>query len=271
VLATLLAGIVAAMIGVAPGTALASGTTQSANTNPPNSPSSGTVETYIRTWLNNDRTIRGLRPLRVDVNLRAIATTRAGTLASLGLLSHSAPGDLSTQLNSAGLRWYGWGEDIGWSSYTWGYAVASSLYSMWKHSPGHWALMMSSRYNYLGIGLGYRWPDGATYASIVFAEMPDHTAPRARMTAAGRYGTSVWFHYSGYDVLLQTHTSGLRDYDLEYRVDGGPWQVIRTHRTAVSITLASRARGHTYYLSVRSRDNAGYVSSWSSPLHVSVP
>jgi hypothetical protein len=81
----------------------------------------------------------------------------------------------------------------------------------------------------------------------------------------------VWFHYSGYDVLLQTHTSGLRDYDLEYRVDSGPWHIIRTHRTAVSITLAFRARGHTYYLSVRARDHAGYVSSWSSPLHVSVP
>jgi uncharacterized protein YkwD len=271
VLATLLAGIVAATIGVAPGTALASGTTAPATTNPPNSPSSGTVETYIRTWLNDDRASHGLRALRVDMNLRAIATARAGTLASLGLLSHSAPGDLSTQLNSAGLRWYGWGEDIGWSSYTWGYAVASSLYSMWKHSPGHWALMMSSRYNYLGIGLGYRWPDGATYASIVFAEMPDHTAPRVRMTAAGRSGTNVWFHYTGSDVLLQTHTSGLRDYDLAYRVDGGSWHIIRIHRTAVSITLASRPRGHTYYLAVRDRDYVGNVSRWSTPLQVRVP
>ena len=271
VLAIVLAGILAAMIGAVPGSVLASGSSGPANTNPPNSPSSGIVETYIRTWMNYDRSIRGLRPLRVDVNLRAIATTRAGTLASLGLLSHSAPGDLSTQLNTAGVRWYGWGEDIGWSSYAWGHDVALSLYTMWKHSPGHWALMMSTRYNYVGIGLGYRWPDGATYSSIVFAEMPDHTAGYARITARGRTGTSVWFHYTGADTLLQTHTAGLRDFDLEYRVDGGPWYIIRIHRTAVSITLPSRAHGHTYYLAVRARDRAGNVSSWSTPSHVWVP
>ena len=272
VLAILLACIVATMIGVAPGSALASGSpSPNANTNPPNSPSSGTVETYIRTWLNRDRATRGLRPLQVDVNLRAVATTRAGTLASLGLLSHTAPGNLSSQLSSAGVRWYGWGEDIGWSSYTWGHDVASSLYTMWRHSPEHWTLMMSPHYNYLGVGLGYRWPDGATYASIVFAEMPDHTAPTARLTAAGRHGTSVWFHYIGIDPKLQTRTAGLRDYDLAYRVDGGSWTIIRMHRTAISITLKSRARGHTYYLSVRSRDRVGNASSWSSPMHVSVP
>jgi hypothetical protein len=142
---------------------------------------------------------------------------------------------------------------------------------MWKHSPGHWTLMMSSRYNYLGIGLGYRWPDGATYSSIVFAEMPDHSVPAGRMTSAGRSGTSVWFHYKGVDTILQTHTAGVRDYDLEYKVDGGSWQVIRTHRTAVSITLASRARGHSYYIAVRARDRAGNLGSWSSPLRVYVP
>ena len=69
VLAILLAGIVAAMIGLAPGSALAAGSSPHANTNPPNSPSSSTVETYIRTWLNHDRAIRGLRSLRVDVKL----------------------------------------------------------------------------------------------------------------------------------------------------------------------------------------------------------
>jgi uncharacterized protein YkwD len=270
VLAILLACIVAGMIGFAPASALAA-SSPSANTNPPNSPSSGTVETYIRTWLNHDRAIRGLRSLRVDVTLQSIATTRAQTLASLGLLSHTAPGNLSSQLNAAGVRWYGWGEDIGFSSYSWGHDVALSLYTMWKHSPGHWKLMMSSTYNYLGIGLGYRWADGATYSSIVFAEMPDHSPPSGRMTSAGRTGTSVWFHYKGVDTILQTHTAGVRDYDLEYKVDGGSWQVIRTHRTAVSITLASRAHGHSYYLAVRVRDRAGNIGSWSSPLRVYVP
>jgi uncharacterized protein YkwD len=271
VLAIFLAGIVAASISVAPGTALAAGSSPNANTNPPNSPSSVAVEKYIRTWLNHDRAVRGLRSLRVDIRLQGIATTRAQELASLGLLSHSAPGNLGSQLNAAGVRWYGWGEDIGWSSYSWGHDVALSLYTMWKHSPGHWKLMMSNRYNYLGIGLGYRWPDGATYASIVFAEMPDHSAPTARMTSAVRTGTSVSFRYKGTDTILQTHTAGLKDYDVEYKVDAGPWTIIRTHRTASSITLKSRAHGHTYYIAVRARDAKGNVGRWSSPKHLYVP
>ena len=171
----------------------------------------------------------------------------------------------------AGVRWYGWGEDIGFSSYSWGRDVALSLYTMWKHSPGHWKLMMSSTYNYLGIGLGYRWADGATYSSIVFAEMPDHSPPAGRMTSAGRTGTSVWFHYTGVDTILQTHTAGVRDYDLEYKVDGGAWRIIATHRSSQSITISSRPHGHSYYVAVRARDRAGNLGRWSSPLRVYVP
>ena len=269
-LAVLLASIVVALFTVAPAVQAAGSPPPPGTTTPPNSPSSSTVETYIRQWLNHDRSIRGLRPLRLDLTLRAVAATRAGTLASLGLLSHSAPGNLSSQLTSAGIRWYGWGEDIGWSSYAWGHDVALSLYTMWRHSPSHWSIMMSSHYNYVGVGLGYRWPDGQTYASMVFAEMPDHTAPAARITSAGRSGTSVWIRYKGSDTLLQTRTAGVRDYDIEYRVDNGPWRIIRTHRTSLSFTLASRPHGHTYYLAVRARDRAGNLSGWSTT-HVRVP
>jgi uncharacterized protein YkwD len=271
VLAILLAGIVATMIGFAPATAFAAGSSPNANTNPPNSPSSGTVEKYIRTWLNHDRSIRGLRSLRVDVTLAGIATTRAQTLASLGLLSHSAPGNLTNQLNAAGVRWYGWGEDIGWSSYSWGHDVALSLYTMWKHSPAHWTLMMSSHYNYIGIGLGYRWPDGATYSSIVFAEMPDHSAPTAKMTSASRSGTTVTYHYKGTDTILQSHSAGMKDYDVELKVDGGAWRIIKTHRISSSITLSPRPHGHTYYIAVRARDRNGNLGHWSTPKGVYVP
>lgn len=268
-LAVLLASAVVALLTVAP-VVEAAGSPPPGTTTPPNSPSSSTVETYIRSWLNHDRSIRGLRPLRLDLNLRAIATKRAGTLATLGLLSHSAPGNLSSQLDAAGLHWYGWGEDIGWSSYSWGHDVALSLYTMWRHSPSHWSIMMSSHYNYVGVGLAYRWPNGATYSSMVFADLPDHTAPTARITSAGRSGTNVTVRYSGADALLQTRTSGIRDFDVEYRMDDGPYRMIQTHRTALSVTLGSRLRGHTYYVAVRVRDRAGNVSAWKTT-HVTVP
>jgi uncharacterized protein YkwD len=257
----------ALLVGIlAPTVVLASG-----STNPPSSPTSATVSSYLMSWLNRDRASHGLRALRTWTTLRDVAAGRASTLASLGVLSHTAPGNLSTQLSNAGVRSYAWGEDIGYSSYSWGYDVAKSLYRMWKNSPGHWALMMSSRYNYIGIGLAYRWSSHATYASMVFSESPDHTHPAVYMKGASRSGNDVRFSYSGYDPKLQTHTAGFDDFDLQYRIDGGNWVILKSHRTSTSITLYDRPRGHTYYLRVRGRDDRGNLSNWTGSLHVSVP
>jgi hypothetical protein len=237
----------------------------------PTSPSVDTIEGYLRTWLNADRAANGLQPLRLDLRLRAVARDRASTLAVLNVLDHAAAGDLTTQLTDAAVQEFGWGEDIGWTGYAWGQAAAASLYSMWRHSPEHWTLMMSPDFNYVGIGLGYRATGNATYASVIFTESTDHTAPVARMTGASRTGTTARFSWTGADVLLQTHTAGLASFDIEYKVGGGTWRTIRTGTKATSVSLGSRPRGHSYYLSVRARDGAGNLSAWSPPLHVWVP
>ncbi len=240
-------------------------------TTTPSAPAQATVEGYLRTWLNADRVARGLRPLRLDARLTDVARERAGTLADMGLLSHTAAGDLTSQLASEGVQWYGWGEDLAWSGFTWGYDAAKSLYNLWKHSPAHWALMMSTGFNYFGIGVGYRWTGRATYASIVFSDSADHTRPAPRMTHRSLTGRSIAFSWGGVDVALQRRTSGLRSYDVEYRVDGAPWTTIKSGTRTTSITLRNRTPGHYYWLRVRARDWAGNVSAWTSPLHVWVP
>jgi uncharacterized protein YkwD len=255
---------------IGPATVSGSGSSTS-STNPPSSPTSATVESYLLRWLNHDRALRGLRPMRAWAALRSVATGRASTLANLGALSHTAAGSLSTQLGNAGVRYYAWGEDLGYSSYTWGYSVAKSLYTMWRHSSAHWRLMMSSRYNYLGVGLAYRWSAHTTYASIVFTESPDHTYPWIRMTGASRSGTTAKFTWRAYDPLLQTHTAGFRSSDLEYRIDNGSWHLLRTGRTNFTISLYDRPRGHYYYIRARGRDRAGNLSPWSRAVHVYIP
>ena len=247
----------------------ASGTASS--TNPPSSPSSTTVEGYLVKWINRDRMARGLRPYVRWSTLRDVATQRASTLASLGVLSHTRAGSLSSQLSSAGAQYYAWGEDLGYSGYSWGYDVAKSLFTMWRHSPSHWSLMMSSRFNYVGVGLAYRWGNHTTYSSIVFTESRDHTAPSSRMTGASRNGDNVHFSWKGYELKLQTHTAGFRNFDVAYKIDGGAWRTIRSRTTGTSITLYDRPHGHTYYVMVRARDRNGNTSRWSNAYHVSVP
>jgi len=237
----------------------------------PASPSPTSVEGYLLTWINADRAALGLRPLRLDGRLRTVARARAATLASLGILSHTAPGDLSAQLAAAGVQRYAWGEDIGWTSYAWGLGAARSLYSMWKASPEHWTILTNATYNYVGFGLGYRPSGGATYGSAVLTQSSEQTAPAARMTSASRIGTTVRFTWTGADGSLQAPTAGFVWFDLLYRASNAVSRVIRTGTTATAISIASRPGGHSYYLSVRARDRAGTVSPWSAPLHVWVP
>lgn len=225
--------------------------------------------------LNRDRAARGLRPLRSETRHVRTATERAGRMAATGTLSHSIGGDLGTELTSAGIRWFQYGEDIGTVGAAWGAPAADMLYDLWRASPAHWSAMMSDRFAYVGIGVARRTTDGTTWASLVFTESPDVTPPVTRMTSARAVvtsaGTAAVYAWRGADPLLQTHTAGFRDFDVAYRVDAGSWRVIRAASTTTSMTLALRPHGHSYWVRVRGRDRAGNVSAWSPAVRVVVP
>ncbi len=224
----------------------------------------------ILTWMNRERAARGLVPLRSDYRLAGLAKDRAGYMASVGVLMHSAGGGTG-DLAERGIQWYGTGENVGMTTAPWGTTAASSLYGMWRDSAVHNGLMMSTAFNYVGVGVAYRSATGATYASMIFTESADHTTPVGLMVSASRTGSSVTFKWRGYDRRLQTHTAGLRNFDVAYRVDAGTWRLIRTYTTTTWVTLTGRPSGHGYSIRVRARDGRGNLSSWSSTLRVWVP
>ena len=239
---------------------------------PARAATSSTMGTSLYGWINQDRAARGLRPLRVDSRLQALATDRATSMASLNTLSHAAAGgNLATALTNRGIQWYTYGEAIGVTTYPWGTEAATNIYAMWKGSPTHWSLLMSATFNYVGAGFAYRSSSGRTFASIVFTESVDHTRPVARMRSASRDGSTVKWSWSGYDPVLQTHTAGFRDFDVQYRVDYGTWKTIRIDTTTTSLTLTGRPSGHYYGIRVQGRDRRGNLSAWSSELRVWVP
>jgi len=190
------------------------------------------MATEFQTWLNRDRVAAGLVPLRPWPSLVSLATTRAARMAAANVMSHTAAGGyVGTALNAASIPWLGFGEIIGNSSYPWGTQAATNLYGMWKHSAPHAAIMFSATFNYFGAAF-MRRSDGTTWASVVFTVSPDHTRPTAYNGRLARSGTTVSFSWSGRDARLQTHTAGLRSFDLEYRVDGGAWRLIKNDTTA---------------------------------------
>jgi uncharacterized protein YkwD len=229
------------------------------------------VETQVVRWLNADRVNRGLRPLRGWGTLYSIAELRAERMAAANVMSHTISGSLSNQLSSAGVRSWSYGENIAYSGYPRGIEAARHIYRMWRNSSIHWSQMMSKRFNYVGIGLAYRSSNGRTFASLVFTESPDHTGAKASMTGGSRQGDDVTWTWRGADTALQTHTAGLRDFDVQYRVDWGSWRLVRDNTTATWLKLYNRPGGHSYALRVRATDRAGNVGPWSPERRVSVP
>jgi uncharacterized protein YkwD len=229
------------------------------------------AEMSLLRWINQARADRGLVSLTGWRILHDVSGYRAQRMANQGTLNHTIAGDLATQLNATGADWYRYGETIGWSSSSNPLDAARALYRAWRGSTAHWALLMSSRFNYVGAGLGLRAANGRTYGAIVLTESNDHSPPTARLTGVGRSGNDVTWSWTGADRRLQTHTAGLRDYDVDVRTDSGSWVRRLNDTTRTSLTLNDLAGGHTYRVRVRATDRRGNVGPWSSTLAATVP
>lgn len=229
----------------------------------------GTMEADLLRWVNAARADRGLVPLRLHSGLVDLAGDRAASMAASGSLKH--PSCLGCMLTNRGIQWYSVGEVVASTTYPWGDQAAQSIFNGWKRSSTHWALLMSSTFNYIGFGVAYRSSNRSTWAAADLSESKDRTKPWATVTGASRSGSTVSWTWTGADRQLQTHTAGLRDFAVQYRVDSGTWSTIRTGTTARSLSLADRARGHCYSVRVMARDHRGYLSSWSAARAVCVP
>lgn len=233
--------------------------------------SASTAEAMIIGWVNTSRVEAGLRPLRGDGDLAYISGVRASRMASNNILSHTIGGDLYDQLKYRDVQWYRYGEAIGWSGSAWTVDAARALYRAWMRSAPHRALLMSSRFNYIGLGLAYRSANGRTYGSAVMTESLDHTPVIARVTGASRSGDDVSWTWNGYDPRLQTHTAGFRDFDVQYRVNSGDWRTIRNNTTGKSLVLRDRPHGRYYAIRVRGTDRRGNVGAWTAQSRIWVP
>ena len=227
-----------------------------------------TMEAQLLTLINGARAEKGLAALRSWSLLTDMAGDRAYSMAKNRTLAHTSC--LSCLFNSYGVSRYMSGEMIASTSYPWGSQAATSIFNGWKASSLHWSMLMSTKFNYIGLGVSLS-SNGRTYAAGELTESKDHTKPWAKLSGSSRSGTTVSWSWTGADIKLQTHTAGLKNFDVQYRVGSGTWTTIKSGTTLRSLTLSSRARGHYYGLRVRARDNLGYVSNYSAEMRVWVP
>ena len=124
------------------------------------------VEAQILTLVNAARANRGLAPLRMGPKLEQFAGSRAAQMARTGVLKH--PSCLACMMRSWGITFTNYGETIAWTYAPWGSKAAASIVNIWRNSPPHWGLLMSSKFSRVGIGVALR-SNGATYAAAVLA------------------------------------------------------------------------------------------------------
>jgi hypothetical protein len=228
-------------------------------------------ERSILGLVNSARADRGLQPLRVDNRLWDLAGDRASVMAAKNVMSHTVAGSLRTSLNARRIQWYGFGEAIAWTSTSGSAAAAKALFALWKGSAPHWSILMSSHYNYIGVGLAYRSSNHRTFGAIVVTESKDRSGARAQMIHSDVAGVGVHWSWRGWDLALQTHTAGLRTYTIQQRTDSGPWVTVVRATSATSRSALNKPHGHWYGVRVRATDRAGNIGPWSAESRIWVP
>jgi uncharacterized protein YkwD len=219
--------------------------------------------------LNVDRTTRGLVPVRIDSRLMAIARARSVDMATKDYFSHTQPDgrNVFDILSAQKITWYNAGEIIAWNNYPTLETSVPAANTQWLNSPDHKAIVVSTTYNYVGVGLALG-SNGKKIWTAVYLRGPDRTGARATTAkptiADGATGATkrVTVSWSGADVKLQVLTSGFHSFQVQRRVDGGPWTMIWVGTTVKSMTL-DLAASHTYEFRVAARDKAGNWGAWS--------
>jgi uncharacterized protein YkwD len=243
--------------------------TVASNPAPPNVRAS---EWKVLNHLNRVRERQGLAPLRMAGGVRNVARDRSRSMKNQDYFAHTSPSgvDAGNILRSRSIRHAFWGEAIGWTVFMDLDEGARHLVNQWAKSPGHRRLMLRQDFNYVGIGVSRAGKK--TYWTAVFANQPDHTAPKATLDtrvsrSVATANTSMTVRWTGRDRKLSTRTAGLKAFILQHRRANGDWNVIR--RTSQRSATVNLGRGD-HYFRLRAVDRRGNRGSWQTPLKVSV-
>jgi uncharacterized protein YkwD len=114
--------------------------------------------------LNQQRTSRGLAPLRLDRKLSAASQAYSQAMVAGGFFDHVSPVDRSTPQGRARAARYiprsgTWrlGENIAWGSGE--LATAAQIVAAWMHSPGHRHNILTRAFRDVGIGIALGAPE----------------------------------------------------------------------------------------------------------------
>jgi uncharacterized protein YkwD len=135
----------------------------------PTSASISTVNKATLCLLNAERKKHGLAALKENGDLDSASVKHSRDMVRRHYFEH---GDFAARIKQSGYlsgaRSWAIGENIAWGGGS--YSTPRSIVSMWMHSPGHRANILSSKFKEIGIGIARGAPqagqsDAATYTT----------------------------------------------------------------------------------------------------------
>jgi uncharacterized protein YkwD len=131
---------------------------------------SSASERELVSLTNRSRASAGLRSLRVDSVLTAVARWRSKDMIDRDYFSHSIPGygSVFKKLDSKGYCYRVAGENIGWNTYPDDEATAA-IHRMFMDSAGHRENILGKAWEVIGIG-AYKGSDGKKMWTVLFAD-----------------------------------------------------------------------------------------------------
>jgi uncharacterized protein YkwD len=132
---------------------------------------SSSSESTLVTLTNRARAQHGLRALKVDSKLTAIARSRSKDMIVRNYFSHTILGtnyNVFHILDQKGYCYRIAGENIGWNNYP-DDSATYAVQSQFMGSPGHRANILGKAWDVIGIG-AYKGPTGKKMWTVIFAD-----------------------------------------------------------------------------------------------------
>ena len=139
------------------------------------------AEAELFALTNQSRAAAGLKPLKNDTALVALARWRSRDMGDRGYFSHNIPptGKMVFDfMQDQGYCFKLAGENIGWNTYPDATATAT-IQQMFMNSPTHRENILGATWDVMGIG-SYQAPDGKKFWAVLFAD--SCSAPAAAVT-----------------------------------------------------------------------------------------
>lgn len=119
-------------------------------------------ETETFNLINQQRAAYGIAPLQIDSRLQLLARRKAEDMVLNNYFDHQSPtyGSPFDMMLTAGIAFYTAGENIA------GGASNAMAVVLWMNSEGHRANILTSAYNYTGVGVVDGGPYGRIYVQM---------------------------------------------------------------------------------------------------------